>query len=188
MKKILILLLLSACCNNLKDIEQPIIKQPIINKEKEENCRELARKSIEKDIFYPLGIIGEVEPVYLKDIKSVFYARIDTGAETSSVDASNIKEFERDGESWVSFDIVNRETGEKKTFEKKIVRKTTIKRQQGEDERRIVVNMEIKIGNQLFTKEFNLGNREKFNYQVLIGRNILNGLAVVDVSIKNSLN
>ena len=48
--------------------------------------------------------------------------------------------------------------------------------------------MEIKIGNQLFTKEFNLGNREKFNYQVLIGRNILNGLAVVDVSVKNTLN
>ena len=118
----------------------------------------------------------------------MFYARIDTGAETSSIDAFNIKEFERDGEPWVSFDVKNRKTKEKRTFEKKIVRKTFIKRQQGENEKRIVVNMEIKIGNQLFTKEFNLGNREKFNYQVLIGRNILSGLAVVDVSIKNSLN
>ena len=186
MKKIFILLFLTSCYNNVRNINTFTNDTPTTNSVK--TCKELARESLKADVFYPLGIIGEVEPVYLKDIKSVFYARIDTGAETSSVDASNVKEFERDGESWVSFDIINRETGEKKTFEKKIVRKTTIKRQQGGDEKRIVINMEIKIGNQLFTKEFNLGNREKFNYQVLIGRNILNGLAVVDVSVKNTLN
>ena len=100
----------------------------------------------------------------------------------------NIKEFERDGESWVLFDIENRATKERKTFKKKIVRKTTIKRQQGGDEKRITINMDIKMGNQYFNKEFTLANREKFEYQVLIGRNILNGLAVVDVGIRNSLN
>ncbi len=185
MKRVLIFLFLSACCNNVKNVNTAT-KNTIVDQES--FCEKIARKDIKADVYYPLGIIGEVEPVYLKDIDSVFYARIDTGAETSSIDAFNIKEFERDGEPWVSFDVKNRKTKEKRTFEKKIVRKTFIKRQQGENEKRIVVNMEIKIGNQLFTKEFNLGNREKFNYQVLIGRNILSGLAVVDVSIKNSLN
>lgn len=184
MKRVLIFLFLSACCNNVKNVNTAT-KNTIVDQES--FCEKIARKDIKADVYYPLGIIGEVEPVYLKDIDSVFYARIDTGAETSSIDAFNIKEFERDGEPWVSFDVKNRKTKEKRTFEKKIVRKTFIKRQQGEDEKRIVVNMEIKIGNQLFVKEFSLGNRKKFNYQVLIGRNILNGLAVVDVAIKNSL-
>jgi len=147
-----------------------------------------SRNKLNEKVFYPLGIIGEVEPTYLRNMVSVFPARIDTGAETSSLDAKNVKEFERDSESWVSFDVENRATGEKKTFEKKIARKTTIKRQQGGDEKRITVNMEIKMGNQYFNKEFTLSNREKFEYQILIGRNILNGLAVVDVGIKNSLN
>lgn len=184
MKKVLFFLFLTACCNNVKNINTTT-KNTVIDQES--FCENVARKDIKADVYYPLGIIGEVEPVYLKDIDSVFYARIDTGAETSSIDAFNIREFERDGEPWVSFDVKNRETKEKMTFEKKIVRKTFIKRQQGEDEKRIVVDMEIKIGNQLFIKEFSLGNRKKFNYQVLIGRNILNGLAVVDVAIKNSL-
>ncbi len=153
-----------------------------------ETLKAISRNKLKEKIYYPLGIIGEVEPTYLRDMESVFPARIDTGAETSSIDAQNVKEFERDGESWVSFDIENRATKEKKSFEKKIVRKTTIKRQQGGDEKRVTVNIEIKMGNQYFNKEFTLANREKFEYQVLIGRNILNGLAVVDVGIKNSLN
>ena len=152
------------------------------------DCQKVARDLLKEKVYYPLGIIGQSEPVYLKDMKTAFPARIDTGAETSSIDASNIKEFERDGESWVAFDVENRITKEKKRFEKKIARRTTIKRQQGGDEKRLVVNMEIKMGDQLFTKEFTLGNRKKFEYQVLIGRNILNGLAIVDVAIKNSLN
>lgn len=67
---------------------------------------------------HSLGIIGAVEPVYVLPMKAPFAGRIDTGAETSSIDASDIKTFERDGEKWVSFTIVNRETGEKHRFEK----------------------------------------------------------------------
>ena len=183
----LLFLFLSACCNidNKRGIDIgmcPVPKSPTVD------CESTARKLLKEKVYYPLGIIGEVEPIYIKDMASVFPARIDTGAETSSIDAINVKEFERDGESWVSFDIENKATKERKTFEKKITRKATIKRQQGGDERRITVAMEIKAGNQLFIKEFTLANREKFEYQVLIGRNILNGLAVVDVGIKNSLN
>lgn len=59
---------------------------------------------------HSLGIIGAVEPVYVLPMKMPFAGRIDTGAETSSIDASDIKTFERDGEKWVSFTIVNRET------------------------------------------------------------------------------
>lgn len=45
------------------------------------------------------NIIGAVEPIYILPMKSAFEARIDTGATTSSLDADDIREFERDGEN-----------------------------------------------------------------------------------------
>ena len=69
-------------------------------------------------------IIGGVETVYVPPFDIPFQARIDTGAETSSIDAQDIKPFERDGEKWVSFTITNKKNSQKYLFEKPIVRKT----------------------------------------------------------------
>lgn len=187
MRKIylLLFLLIVGACSNIDKGDVAFCPMQIDQSEIKKN---MAKELLNGKVYYSLGIIGEVEPVYLKEMTSVFSARVDTGAETSSIDVKNIREFERDGQSWVAFDIENRKTEEKQNFERKISRKTSIKRQQGGDEKRITVKMEIKMGNQEFSKEFTLANREKFEYQVLIGRNILNGLAVVDVSSKNTLN
>ena len=126
-----------------------------------------------------LKIIGAVEPVYILPMQASFAARVDTGAGVSSIDATNIKEFERDGEKWVSFEVQNRKTGEKNVFEKPLVRNAKIKRAHI-DEHRQVVNLDVRFGGQTFNANFTLVNRKDFNYQVLIGRNILNGRAVVD--------
>ena len=69
---------------------------------------------------------------------------------------------------------------------KKIERKTTIKRI-NEHEKRIVVMMDVKFGNEIINAEFSLADREKFEYQALIGRNIISGRAIVDPSISNTL-
>ena len=158
---------------------QEQIKKKLLDKRIEE---------IKSTIYYPLGVIGGVENVYIKNMLTPFLARIDTGATTSSIGVENIKEFERDGKAWVSFTLENKETKEIRFFEKKIFRRVSIKRQEGENERRFVVKMEIRIGNQLLEKDFTLGNREDFDYQILIGRNVLNGLAVVDVALEKTLN
>ena len=131
-------------------------------------------------------IIGGVERVYVEDIKAPFHARIDTGAETSSIDVQSITPFERDGEKWVSFEIVNRSNGEKIKMEKPIKRKTVIKRTL-EKEQRYVVKLKVKMGKNLITADFSLNDRSKFDYQVLIGRNIINGRYLVDTSISNTL-
>ena len=135
---------------------------------------------------HTLGIIGGVEPIYFLPMKTPFQARIDTGATSSSVDVSELHRFERDGEKWVSFVLVNEENGESHRFEKKIERKTTIKRV-NEHEKRIVVTMDVKFGNEIINTEFSLADREKFEYQTLIGRNIISGRAIVDPSISNTL-
>ena len=133
-----------------------------------------------------LKIIGAVEPIYFIPMKTPFSARIDTGAETSSVDVANREIFERDGRKWVAFDLINKESGEKHHFEKKIYRQQRVKRvENGED--RVVVMMNIKFGGEIINAQFSLAEREKFIYQGLVGRNILTGWAIVDTSIRNTL-
>lgn len=126
-----------------------------------------------------LKIIGGVEPIYILPLKSSFVARVDTGAGVSSIDAKNIKEFERDGEKWVSFTVFNRKTKEKHFFEKPLVRNARIRRAHI-GERRKVVNLDVIFGGQTLKVDFTLVDREQFDYQVLIGRNIINGRAIVD--------
>ncbi len=135
---------------------------------------------------HALDVIGGIEPVYVLPMKASFDARIDTGAETSSLGASRIRPFERDGEKWVSFDLVNSSTGEKKHFEKRVERKARIRRSTA-DEFRMTVMMDVKIGTEVISTEFTLADRDNFNYQLLIGRNIINGRFIVDPSIENTL-
>ena len=135
---------------------------------------------------HTLGVIGGVEPIYFLPMKTPFQARIDTGAAGSALDVSDFHRFERDGEKWVSFVLVNEENGESHRFEKKVVRTANIKRI-NEHEIRVVVNMDVKFGNEIINAEFSLADREKFEYQALIGRNIISGRAIVDPAISNTL-
>lgn len=132
------------------------------------------------------NVIGAVEPLYFLPMKSAFDARIDTGATTSSIDATDIYEFERDGENWVSFSIVNRKSGEKHTFEKPILQTLSIKRI-NDKEQRLKVKMDISFGGEKLVAEFTLAQREDFEYQALIGRNILSGRHLVDTSLSHTL-
>ena len=131
-------------------------------------------------------IIGAIEPIYFLPMKTPFNARIDTGATTSAIDVSNLQQFERDGEKWVSFDLINRKNNETHHFEKKIYRQIAIKRD-GHHERRIVVMMKVKFGGEIINAQFSLAERQNFINQGLVGRNILTGRAIVDTSISNTL-
>ncbi len=134
-----------------------------------------------------LPIIGEVEPIYFLPMKSPFAARIDTGATTSSLDCNDVEYFERDGEKWVSFKLKNRKTGEEHLFEKKVERSFKVKRA-GQDESRKAVKMDVKMGDEVFSAVFSIADRSNFDYQGLIGRNILTGRFLVDTSTSYTLN
>ena len=158
-------------------------KNPEASKEFKDKQNEMALE-IEK---YPLGIIGEVETVRLPEFNSSFEARIDTGATTCSIDAKDIKNFERDGRKWVSFKIKSRTSDEEKSFELPVVRIVPIRRHGMPDQQRFSVMLNIKIGHLTLEREFTLTDRSAFDYPVLIGRNLLSGIAVVDVTRKNAI-
>lgn len=131
-----------------------------------------------------LAVIGEVEyaTVFPEGLRQK--ARIDTGAQTSSVGVTQYSLFERDGKKWVLFTINETTSDTEHTFKRKLVRRVRIKRHDAESERRPVVEMEVKIGDLKQLIEVTLSKRDNFEYPVLIGRNFLEGAAVVDVSRK----
>jgi hypothetical protein len=134
-----------------------------------------------------LPIIGEVEPIYFLPMKTPFLARIDTGATTASLDCHDVQYFERDGEKWVSFKLINRKNGEEHVFEKKIERSFKVVRI-GDKEPRRAVKMDVKMGGETFSAVFSIADRSKFDYQALVGRNILTGRYIVDTSTSYTLN
>ncbi|MCL2919282.1 ATP-dependent zinc protease family protein [Shewanella litorisediminis] len=128
-------------------------------------------------------MLGEVENVFIDELKSSFHTRIDTGAESSSLDARNILLFERDGEQWVRFDVmVQGEAKPPSTFESKVVRFVRIKQEGDVDDRRPVIHAHLKIGKYSAETDLNLTDRSHLDYPLLLGRKFIKDIAVVDVS------
>ncbi|MBW7472490.1 RimK/LysX family protein [Marinobacter sp. M216] len=127
-------------------------------------------------------IVGEVERIYLADAGQVYTARIDSGAETSSIDARNITRFERDGSNWVRFDVPVSGSDELITLEKEVSRRVKVIQASAEDpERRVVVELQFAIGDHQQVAEFSLTDRDDLSYEVLIGRNVLRDVMLIDV-------
>ncbi|WP_336368030.1 ATP-dependent zinc protease family protein [Marinobacter sp. C2H3] len=131
-------------------------------------------------------VVGQIEKFYLAGPGLIYSARIDSGAETSSLDARNITRFERDGTNWVRFDVpVPGEDGKFVTMEKEISRKVRILQASSDEaERRVVVDLQFAIGNHQQSAEFTLTNRKDLDFPVLVGRNVLQDVMVIDVGKK----
>lgn len=129
-------------------------------------------------------IFGEEEWVYIPGLKQSFKARIDTGATTSSISATDIVAFERDGKDWVKFKVAHDET---KSAEINLPVERWVKiRQSSADkaQKRAIVVAWIEIGHLKEKAEFTLADRNHLSYPVLIGRSLFRDMAVVDVSRK----
>lgn len=126
-------------------------------------------------------ILGYVERVWFQAGEISVKAKLDTGAKTSSLDARNIELFERKGKRWVRFEFWTRD--EEKpyvTLEKRVKRFVLIKRHKTKHQRRAVVEMSFCVGGKPGRGEFNLIDRQKFIYPVLLGRQVLKSRALVD--------
>jgi len=162
-------------CPEVKQCPQT---QPCAVCEKPKICKP---KIVHKD--YSRVILGSLEKVYFPKHDITLEARIDTGAQTSSINALNIVSFERDGKKWVRFEILD---ANKKVIEvKRPVEKTIKVKRHGENaSERYVVKLRLNISDISRFVYVSLTDRTSFKYPVLIGRNFLNGNAAVDVSLK----
>jgi hypothetical protein len=124
-------------------------------------------------------IVGVSEPVILYPGNIKLLARIDTGANTTSLDAENLQIVNEDGEDWAVFSI------HKELFKHKIVKFVKIKQHGAESQRRPVIKLKVTLGNVTQVVNVTLTNRSNFKYKMLIGINLLYDNFVVDVSQKN---
>jgi hypothetical protein len=129
-----------------------------------------------KPPFRQTHIVGYLEKVRVPHVDVVFRAKLDTGADTSSMHAEIIdlkkpKETE-DGKGYVVFTL---DSDQKKSnhIKKPLARIVRIKLRGGGYQRRPVVKMEFCIAGIVVHEEVNLTNRENFKYDLLVGRNML---------------
>ncbi|CAA6678015.1 MULTISPECIES: RimK/LysX family protein [unclassified Lentimonas] len=131
--------------------------------------------------------IGEAERLYVHEAEYAYDARIDTGATTCSIHAEDITHIERDGEKWVKFNLVNFDTNERIKRIEKVVRVVEIKQHGSKSASRYVVMLKVQLGDDTRLFEFSLADRSNYSYPMLVGRNLLRGIAVVDVSLSYTL-
>ena len=110
-------------------------------------------------------------------------AKIDTGADSSAIWASAIKE--ENGE--LSFTLFDKDsphyTG--KVIKTEDFKTTKVKNSFGDVEQRYKVKLKLIIAGRKINSSFTLANRGKNSYSILIGRRTLHGKFLVDVSHKH---
>lgn len=133
------------------------------------------------------AVVGRSEWIGLPDVGTYLKARVDSGANTSSLSASEITRFERDGANWVRFklgvtgDDVVVDNVRDEWIEAPVERRVRILQASGE-ESRPVVSLMMTLGPIRESVEFTLNDRTHLNYPVLLGRRFLMDIAVIDVA------
>jgi hypothetical protein len=132
--------------------------------------------------------IGGIEWAFIEPGNVALEARIDTGAETSSIHAEDIQLIEKDGKRWVRFSLTHPETNVKIPLERRLHRRILVKQTAGDvEDRRYVVRMWVTLGESRAWLDVGLSDREGFEFPLLIGRNMLMDTFVVDISQRHTL-
>lgn len=130
-----------------------------------------------------LALIGWREWAALPDLGAGrIGAKIDTGAKSSALHAVKIKEFEADGVRHVEFWLHTLQ-GEKNReifCHAPIADKRVVKSSNGLEEQRIVIETNLRLGEQLWKIGLTLTNRDRMEFPLLIGRDALDGKFMID--------
>lgn len=128
-------------------------------------------------------IVGHIEWLWIEAINRVYEARVDTGATTSSISAQDITPFEKDGKRWVRFRLTPDDSDDSFEIEAPLVRYVRIRQASSQTlDRRPVAALTVRLGKMTEIAEFTLTDRTQMNYPILLGREFLRDVAVVDVA------
>lgn len=107
-------------------------------------------------------------------------AKIDTGARTTSLHATVLEKFERDGEQFVRFAVDFPRQHVRQVCEAVHIDWRGITSSNGETQRRMIIKTPLKIGGLRFRVEISLADRSDMKFPMLIGRSALRRRFVVD--------
>lgn len=111
-------------------------------------------------------------------------ARVDSGAKTSALHAFNIQRFESGSSQWVSFDVHPLQNNRELVVhcQAPVCDKRWVKSSSGLSEKRYVIKVPMQLGPFLWDIEVTLTNRDSMGYRMLLGRNAMQDLVLVDPS------
>lgn len=124
-------------------------------------------------------VVGWQESVRLMDEDIDIEAKIDTGADNSSINAVAPRIYEKSGRKWISFNLQNRQ-GKSVVIDRPVLKSTRVKMKNGDRQRRYVIELTLCLGKISKTVPVNLVDRSHFKYQLLVGRSFLRHGILVD--------
>lgn len=128
------------------------------------------------------ALVGWREMIALPDLFDArIPAKIDTGARTSSLHATEIERFDRDGQRWVRF-LLDLGEGRSEPVSCEVPRadRRIITSSNGEGQDRFIIKTRLQIGEHSFRAEFSLADRSDMKFPILIGRTALRSRFLVD--------
>jgi hypothetical protein len=113
--------------------------------------------------------------------------KIDSGAYTSSIHCSDIKEIEVEGAHFIRFTLLDPEHDfyNNKKFHTKNYASKMVKSSNGISEKRFLIETEIVIFNESFPIHLTLSERKDMTFPILLGRKFLNKKFVIDTAKKD---
>jgi hypothetical protein len=101
------------------------------------------------------------------------HAKIDTGARTSALNATVIRELDQDGERWIEFVVTFTEDRHTQHCRAPIADRRAIKNTGGVPEMRYIVHTDLTLGERRWQIELSLTDREPMRYDLILGRTAL---------------
>lgn len=118
--------------------------------------------------------IGWCELVDLPELGLTgMHAKIDSGARTSSLHATRIRTFERDGKRWVRFRSPRSPGHEPVDIEAPLIEKRMVTSSNGARQERYVIGTRVRMGDHEWDGQLTLANRTPMAFPVLVGRRAL---------------
>jgi len=130
-----------------------------------------------------LTLLGSEEWCQLSNLHiPAIKVRVDSGAKTSSIQASKIKPFVKDGQDWVKFEVNPLQDNmtisvpcEARVYSRRIVKSSI-----GIAEERFVIRTQVVLGGMSFDIQLTLASRDTMEYRMLLGREALVGRYLVN--------
>ena len=100
-------------------------------------------------------------------------AKIDTGARTSALHATDIVEFQRDGRDWVRFHSMFDDDAHDRIVECPVHDRRHIKNTSGIPEHRVIIRTRFRIAEHLWKIDLSLTERTEMKFRMIVGRTAL---------------
>jgi hypothetical protein len=127
-----------------------------------------------------LVVLGKYELVQIPELgKKDVKAKVDSGAKTCSIHASNIRVRKKNGVSVLECFLLG-DHSKKVSFENFSTR--IVKSSNGISQTRYAVKLKAKVFRRTYMTEFTLSNRTSMRFPILLGRRFLRKRYLIDVS------